>query len=987
MASQGKYLTEATLFAPAANKWASDHNIMNPNGGLIVLRTGLNLSDLTNTVQARINLGLRIGADVQPYSERLTAYAAGSAPTPFSLAAMGKTNADEWRSFIGAGTVSSITVSGGSTGLVFTNGTVTESGTATLTGTLSPAYGGTGVTSLAALKIALALNNVNNTSDANKPISTATQAALDLKFDRPNGTADQYIRGDGTLGTLPSGGGGTVTSVTVSGGTTGLTFSGNPITSSGTTTLGGTLGLANGGTGVTTLAALRTLLSISNVDNTSDANKPISVLVQTALNAKADVSTVNTALDRRVRIPASMSAGTTLELPPPVPGKVIGWNQTGTALINTDGGSGTGTGTVYVTVDIFDSDGTSRVFTLTETPSSIDALSLTIGGVTQTPGIDYTLSGAVLTISSAPPLGQKIVGRYFSDLAVVGLNADRISTYPFDNDIIPDDANVQIALQALETAIAGLRTDMSRKVNGPVGLNDLTLPPPEAGKVIGWNPDLNGLINIEPGTGGGTGSAISYVDVFVGDGATASYTLSFNPGTLANLSVSVGGVDQAPTDAYTLVNDNVLTFGAPIPNGSKVIARFIRAVGVGVTQASLVTTTNFIGNIIPDNSTVQTALQALETAVGTGGGSAGGPATVITDIFKGDGITTSYTLSGNPQFQNNLFIDVGGISNVPVEDYIWDSIGNVVTFTSAPPEDEPVVIRYIQALTIDPDRVGLPRIDKFVANGIQTDFELTYEPTAFESIFVSIGGIIQIPLESYTLKEPKTIAFSEPVDDTATIVVQYGSSFTGYNTPTTSAYRNRFVGNGSVTDFYLSFSPGYIENLDVTIGGVYQDPQIDYKFITPNLIRFTEAPDDTLIVLVKASRVNTVGESTATVNHPIVDVFLGDGVQQNFTLRQNPGSIDNLEVSLGGLIQAPVKDYTWDGGTTLNLIEPATNGDSLIVRYGKPTSVIGKLIVTNSNVPTSSMAPGIAGTVTWDENYIYVCVSTDRWKRSALTSW
>lgn len=47
---------------------------------------------------------------------------------------------------------------------------------------LEVAKGGTGVISYAALKTALAIENVSNTSDANKPISTAQQAALDLKL-------------------------------------------------------------------------------------------------------------------------------------------------------------------------------------------------------------------------------------------------------------------------------------------------------------------------------------------------------------------------------------------------------------------------------------------------------------------------------------------------------------------------------------------------------------------------------------------------------------------------------------------------------------------------------------------------------------------------------------------------------------------------------------------------------------------------------------
>lgn len=80
-------------------------------------------------------------------------------------------------------------------------------------------------------------------------------------------------------------GSGTVTSVQGSGGTTGLTLTGGPITGAGTLTLGGTLGLANGGTSGTDGPTARTALGLGNVDNTSDADKPISTATQTALDA------------------------------------------------------------------------------------------------------------------------------------------------------------------------------------------------------------------------------------------------------------------------------------------------------------------------------------------------------------------------------------------------------------------------------------------------------------------------------------------------------------------------------------------------------------------------------------------------------------------------------------------------------------------------------------------------------------------------------
>ena len=85
-------------------------------------------------------------------------------------------------------------------------------------------------TGTSATKSDVGLSNVDNTSDANKPISSATQTALDLKA---------------------------------------------PIASP---TFTGTVG------GIT-----KSMVGLSNVDNTSDANKPVSTATQTALNLKANL--------------------------------------------------------------------------------------------------------------------------------------------------------------------------------------------------------------------------------------------------------------------------------------------------------------------------------------------------------------------------------------------------------------------------------------------------------------------------------------------------------------------------------------------------------------------------------------------------------------------------------------------------------------------------------------------------------------------------
>jgi len=80
----------------------------------------------------------------------------------------------------------------------------------------------------------------------------------------------EKLAGGGAVG----GGSGTVTSVAVSGSDGIEVDSGSPVSTSGTIALG------------VNAATLKTHLSLGNVDNTSDVNKPISTATQTALDTK-----------------------------------------------------------------------------------------------------------------------------------------------------------------------------------------------------------------------------------------------------------------------------------------------------------------------------------------------------------------------------------------------------------------------------------------------------------------------------------------------------------------------------------------------------------------------------------------------------------------------------------------------------------------------------------------------------------------------------
>lgn len=164
----------------------------------------------------------------------------------------------------GGGSVTSVDVSGGSTGLTTSGGPVTTTGTITLAGTLAVANGGTGSTTAtnarSALGLAIGTNVLAYDANLQSFVNTFTLPTADST----NGYFLQ-TNGAGTLSFAAAGGGGggTVTSVAVSGGSTGLTTSGGPITTSGTITIAGTLAVANGGTGGTTQSAARSNLGIT----------------------------------------------------------------------------------------------------------------------------------------------------------------------------------------------------------------------------------------------------------------------------------------------------------------------------------------------------------------------------------------------------------------------------------------------------------------------------------------------------------------------------------------------------------------------------------------------------------------------------------------------------------------------------------------------------------------------------------------------------
>lgn len=116
---------------------------------------------------------------------------------------------------------------------------------------------------------------------------------------------------------------------------------------------------------------------------------------------------------RALQLPVTAAGTLSVQLPPPSANQLIGWDAGGSNLQNVPLAD-IATALAFATYrfDTFTGDGVETQFTLSADPATLGNLDIAVGGVTQTPGTDYTLLSGVLVFSSAPPLGAVILARY-----------------------------------------------------------------------------------------------------------------------------------------------------------------------------------------------------------------------------------------------------------------------------------------------------------------------------------------------------------------------------------------------------------------------------------------------------------------------------------------------------------------------------------------------------------------------------------------------
>ena len=125
---------------------------------------------------------------------------------------------------------------------------------------------------------------------------------------------------------------------------------------------------------------------------------------------------------RALVVPVNSTATPTL--PMPEASSLIAWNENAAGLENYPIAD-LATALAFATYryDTFNGNGTTTQFTLSADPITLGNLDVAISGVTQVPGVDYTLASGVLQFTSAPANGTVILAR-FGEGIVAGPSMD-----------------------------------------------------------------------------------------------------------------------------------------------------------------------------------------------------------------------------------------------------------------------------------------------------------------------------------------------------------------------------------------------------------------------------------------------------------------------------------------------------------------------------------------------------------------------------------
>lgn len=168
-----------------------------------------------------------------------------------------------------------------------------------------------------------------------------------------------------------------------------------------------------------TLLLLREVPEAQLVDITNQGSFNASIIERGLDLLEMQIQQVADSVAHKIGVPDTAIGLTSLDMPTPVPDVLWGWNSTASApRYYTLNELATNIAYGNKIVNIANGNGVQTAFVLSQDPVSVNNLDVSIDGVVQTNGVDFTLAGTTLNFASPPPNLSVILVRFDVALAI-----------------------------------------------------------------------------------------------------------------------------------------------------------------------------------------------------------------------------------------------------------------------------------------------------------------------------------------------------------------------------------------------------------------------------------------------------------------------------------------------------------------------------------------------------------------------------------------
>ena len=290
-----------------------------------------------------------------------------------------------------------------------------------------------------------------------------------------------------------------------------------------------------------------------------------------------------------------------------------------------------------------------------------------------------------------------------------------------------------------------------------------------------------------------------------------------------------------------------------------------------------------------------------------------------------DSSTTTFALNFTVGSSSSVIVSVAGVIQEPEVGYSLSGGGTNIVFSTAPTSGDTVFVVFL----------GLARdVDNIANTGTITNKTELAEQRADDDLFLiydSSEGVlkkIQASNVASDLDINSTTALAEEPASGDKFIIYDATAGANraveyqYINPTLTYTNGTFTGDGSTTTITID-SGRAVNDVMVSQNGFVLVPTDDYT-ISGTTLTFTSAPVNGAEISVRYLPLAGTGSYTN-------GTFTGDGSTTTITI-DSGRSVEDVIVSVNGVVFVPTDDYTISGTTLTFTVAPASSAE-ISIRY------------------------------------------------------